>query len=132
MTLKIVAAIIIGASLGALLRYGLSVKLNPILAFIPLGTLIVNWLGSFLIGVMVCVAMHYSGIPKELMIGTITGFLGSLTTFSTFSVETYDLIVRKEYFIGAMQVILHVVGSIAMVFLGIVLCKFFFSVFKMK
>ncbi len=132
MSLKIVLAIIIGASCGALLRYGLSIKLNPILSSIPLGTLVVNWLGSFLIGILVCVAMHYSRIPKELMIGIITGFLGSLTTFSTFSIETYDLIVRKEYFFGTMQVILHVVGSIAMVFLGIVLCKFFFSIFKMK
>ncbi len=123
MSFKIVFSIIIGASLGALLRYGISVKLNPIFPSIPLGTLTVNWIGSFIMGITICIVMHSAALPKELIIGVVSGFLGSLTTLSTFSAETFELIIKKEYLYTCLQIVLHVAGSIGLVALGFFLCK---------
>lgn len=121
--MKLVFAIIIGGACGALLRFFLSLKLNPLSPSIPLGTLTVNYLGAFIMGGMVYLSARFGNIPREIMAGVMGGFLGSLTTFSTFSAEAFDLISRREFFLAATQIILHVVGSIVLVFCGYYLTK---------
>lgn len=113
-----VLSICLGACAGALLRYMANILLNPLLAAFPLGTLAVNWLGGMLMGL----AMGYfAAVPDaspESKLMFITGFLGSLTTFSAFSGEMATLIQQNKLALCIGAISLHVVGSIIMVFLG--------------
>ena len=79
-----------GASLGALLRWGLSYLLNPMSGWMPMGTFAANVLGGFLIGMALAWTAASPGIPPALRLFLITGFLGGLTTFSTLSGEAFD------------------------------------------
>jgi len=85
--LESLAAICAGASLGAVLRWLLSVKLNPLFPALPLGTLAANLAGGYLVGVAVALAAQQPGLSPAMRLFVITGFLGGLTTFSTFSAE---------------------------------------------
>jgi len=76
-----------GAALGAWARWGLGVALNPLFPTVPLGTLAANLIGGYLAGFAVALFHHHAGLSPELKLFLITGFLGGLTTFSTFSVE---------------------------------------------
>jgi CrcB protein len=82
-----VFAIGAGASLGALLRWALAVRLNPLWPSLPLGTLAANLVGGYLVGVALALLAHKPGWPPELRLFLVTGLLGGLTTFSTFSAE---------------------------------------------
>ena len=108
-----------GAAFGACLRWGLGLWLNPTLPELPLGTLAANLLGGYLIGLAVAFFAHYSGLSPEWRLMIITGFLGALTTFSTFSAETVTLLLRGQYAWGSAIIVTHLAGSLLMTILGI-------------
>src|SRR5687767_3321430 len=90
-------AVGVGAALGAWLRWGLSIALNSVVVSLPLGTLASNLIGGYLIGVAVEVVTSHSLLSPEWRLFIITGFLGGLTTFSTFSAEAVGLLQRQQY-----------------------------------
>lgn len=112
-------AIGIGAALGAWLRWGFGLWLNPILPELPLGTLFANLLGGFLIGWIIAFFLQHPALSPEWRLFSITGFLGGLTTFSTFSAETVTLLLRGQYAWGAGVIAAHLGGSLLMTVLGI-------------
>lgn len=112
-------AIGIGAVLGAWLRYGLGLWLNPWFAAIPLGTLAANLIGGYLVGVAVALFHVNVDLPVEFRLFFITGLLGALTTFSTFSAEVVSLIQRAEYGWAVASASLHLFGSLLLTGLGI-------------
>jgi CrcB protein len=114
-------AVGVGAALGAWARWGLGGLLNPIFPTIPLGTLAANLIGGFLMGVCMSILTHFEAISPEVRLLLTTGFLGGLTTFSTFSAETTTLLTRGQYGWMAALLAAHVIGSIALTVLGIVL-----------
>lgn len=108
-----------GAFLGAVLRWLLGIVLNPIFPTLPLGTLAANLLGGLLIGLAMGVFAQYEALPVALRLALVTGFLGGLTTFSTFSAETVSLLLRQQYvWVGAITAA-HLLGSLLMTLLGI-------------
>jgi CrcB protein len=109
----------LGAALGAWLRWGLGLWLNALFPTLPLGTLAANLLGGYLIGSAVAVFHINVDLPPELRLFFVTGFLGGLTTFSTFSAEVVALIRTAEYAWAAADASLHLFGSLAMTGLGI-------------
>ncbi len=111
-------AIAIGAVLGAWLRYGLGLWLNPVFATVPLGTLAANLVGGYLVGAAVAVFHINAELPPELKLFFVTGFLGALTTFSTFSAEVVHLIQSARYGWAAGAASLHLFGSLVMTLLG--------------
>ena len=96
-------AVGVGAALGALLRWALGLWLNPLFLTVPLGTLCANLLGGFIIGGGMRAADPL-GFPPAVRLLVVTGFLGGLTTFSTFSAETTTLLLQARYAwaLGAM------------------------------
>ncbi|MEQ1525931.1 MAG: fluoride efflux transporter CrcB [Gallionella sp.] len=120
-------AIGIGAALGAWLRWGLGLLLNPALPELPLGTLAANLVGGYLIGLAVAFFIQQPGLSSEWRLFIITGFLGGLTTFSTFSAETVTLLLRGQYAWGAGIIAAHLGGSLLMTLLGIQTFKWLHS-----
>ena len=116
---KSIAAIAIGAALGALLRWQLGAKLNNLFLTIPPGTLAANLIGAYVVGLGIAFFASYSAISPEWRLLVITGFCGGLTTFSTFSAEITVLLQqgRISWALGAVAA--HVVGSVLMTFAGI-------------
>ena len=112
-----------GAFLGACLRYLLGVALNPVFPTIPFGTLAANLLGGLIMGVVMGAFAQFSALSPEVRLFVTAGFLGGLTTFSTFSGETVTLLLRQEYLWTLAIVGLHVVGSIAMTLLGFAIAQ---------
>ena len=108
-----------GAALGAEARWGLGVALNPLFPTVPLGTLAANLLGGYLVGFAVALFHHHAGLSPELKLFLITGFLGGLTTFSTFSAEVVALIERAQYGWALAAAGGHLIGSLLMTALGI-------------
>ena len=108
-----------GAAVGAWLRWGLGALLNPVFPTLPLGTLAANLLGGFLMGIAMAVLGHYEAVAPEVRLLVATGFLGGLTTFSTFSAEAATLVARGELGWSAALVAVHVVGSVALTLAGI-------------
>jgi CrcB protein len=116
--LKTIAAVALGASLGALLRLALSESFNATFPAIPPGTLLSNLIGGYVVGVAIALFAS-SNLPIEWRLFVITGFCGGLTTFSTFSAELVILLQqgRAGWAIAAAGV--HLVGSVAMTFAGL-------------
>ena len=112
-------AIGIGAALGAWLRWGLGLWLNATFASVPLGTLAANLSGGYLVGVAVAFFAQHPGLAPEWRLFAITGFLGALTTFSTFSAEVFTLISRGQAGWAVATAGLHLLGSLAMTGLGV-------------
>lgn len=112
-----------GAVFGAWLRWGLGLLLNSVQPTLPLGTLIANLLGGLIIGVVMTLAEPLD-FPPALRLLLVTGFLGALTTFSTFSAETVTLISQSQYGWAAGIVGLHVTGSLLMTGAGIALARY--------
>lgn len=120
-----VLAITLGASMGALLRWFLGAKLNHFYVQIPLGTLFGNMLGAYLIGFFIAFFAHNASLSTEWRLFIITGFLGALTTFSTFSAEMVTLLQQNNYQMLALGLVAHVGGSLLMTVLGMFTYKFF-------
>jgi fluoride exporter len=112
-----------GAAIGAWLRWWLGVLLNPLFPTLPLGTLAANLSGGLLMGFAMELLTRHAVVLPEARLLITTGFLGGLTTFSTFSAEIVTLLLRKEYFWGSIGVASHVVGSLAMTILGMLLVR---------
>ena len=108
-----------GAALGAWLRWWLGAVLNPVFPTVPLGTLAANVIGGYLMGIALAVLSHFEALPPEVRLLITTGFLGGLTTFSTFSGEAAVLLARQQFGWTTVLVLAHVVGSIAATFVGI-------------
>ena len=117
MTFYAFIAIVFGAAIGAWIRWSLGLWLNPALPDLPLGTLAANLVGGYLIGLAVAFFMH-SSLSPEWRLFIITGFLGGLTTFSTFSAETVTLLMRGQYAWGTAIIATHLGGSLLMTLLG--------------
>ena len=114
-----ILAISMGAAIGALVRWLLGITLNAFFPMLPLGTLVANLAGGYLIGVTLAVFAMYPTITPEWRLFIVTGFLGGLTTFSTFSAEVTTLIQQGRLGWAGVEVILHVVGSVLMTLLGL-------------
>ncbi len=116
-------AVGIGGALGCWLRWMLGVALNPLFPTLPLGTLAANLLGGLLMGIVLGVFDHFQTLPPELRLFAATGFLGGLTTFSTFSAESTTLLLRQQFLWFGGHVAVHLLGSIAMTISGIALTR---------
>jgi CrcB protein len=116
---KAVAAISIGASLGALLRWWLAMRLNGLFPAIPPGTLAANLIGGYIIGVAVALFGLYAQIPPEWRLFVITGFCGGLTTFSTFSAEVTTLLQQGRATWALAAAAAHLIGSVLATLAGI-------------
>jgi fluoride exporter len=108
-----------GAALGAWARWGLGMLFNPVFPTLPLGTLAANLTGGLLIGVTMGMLSHFESLPPEMRLLVVTGFLGSLTTFSTFSAETVALVARQQWGWAAALILAHLAGSLLMTLAGI-------------
>lgn len=114
-----------GAAMGAWLRWWFGLLWNPLFPTLPLGTLAANLAGGYVIGLAMALFADHPGLPPEARLLVVTGFLGGLTTFSTFSAETVTLLLRTQYAWVAAIIGLHVVGSLIMTVGGIWTVKLF-------
>lgn len=111
-------AVGLGSALGAWLRWGLSAWMNPVIGKFPLGTLAANMIGGFLVGLAVAFFTRHPEISPAWRLFAITGFLGGLTTFSTYSAEVVGLLERGEVSMGLAVAAAHLLGSFALTALG--------------
>ena len=116
-------AIFSGAGLGALLRWALGHTLNPLFPTLPPGTLAANVLGGLMMGLALGAFSQYEAIPPTLRLALTTGFLGGLTTFSTFSAESVTLLLRGEYRWMCIHAVLHVAASLIAMLAGMALVR---------
>lgn len=114
-----VVAVSLGAALGALLRWALAAGLNQAFPSLPPGTLLANLLGGYLVGLAVALLAQQPQLPPEWRLFVITGFLGGLTTFSTFSAEVVAALQQGRLGWAAATVGSHVLGSLALTLLGL-------------
>ena len=121
-----VLAICMGASLGALARWGLGLWLNPG-ATIPFGTLAANLIGGYLVGVCVAVFQALPNLDPVWRLALVTGFLGGLTTFSSFSAEVVGLLGQQRYTLALGTAAMHVLGSLLLTVAGIKTTMFFIA-----
>lgn len=108
-----IASIAAGASLGALLRWLLAGRFNPLHHSLPLGTLAANLLGGYLIGVAIAYLGERPDLPPEVRLFVVTGFLGGLTTFSTYSAEVVMLMHEARFLAAFTVAAVHLAGSFA-------------------
>ena len=116
-------AVGLGGAIGCWMRWILGVLLNPIFPTLPLGTLAANLSGGLIMGCMMGIFEHFQTLPPELRLFVMTGFLGGLTTFSTFSAEANTLLLRGQLVWFGAHVAVHLIGSLAMTILGIFLTR---------
>lgn len=115
---KTLVAIMLGASLGALIRWQLTLRLNYLFPLIPMGTLAANLVGAFIIGLAIAFFIEIPSISAEWRHFIITGFCGGLTTFSTFSAEVVSLFQQGRHAWSMATIMVHVGGSLLMTLLG--------------
>jgi CrcB protein len=121
-----VFAICLGACIGALARWGLGLWLNPG-AIIPVGTLAANLIGGYLVGVAVAVFQAMPHLEPAWRLVIITGFLGALTTFSSFSAEVVGMLGQQRYLLGFATALAHLMGSLLLTVAGIKTVTFFIA-----
>lgn len=121
-----VFAICIGACLGALARWGLGLWLNPG-AVLPMGTLAANLIGGYLVGLAVATFQALPHIDPAWRLAIITGFLGALTTFSSFSAEVVGMLGQQRYLLGFGTAAIHLFGSLLLTLAGIKTATFFIA-----
>jgi len=116
---RAIAAVSVGSSLGALLRWWLGARLNAHFPPIPPGTLAANLIGGYVVGVAVAFFATYTAIAPEWRLLVITGFCGGLTTFSTFSAEVVTLLQQGRATWALAAAAVHLGGSLLMTLAGI-------------
>ena len=112
-------AVGLGAAIGAWARWGLSAWLNPRLVFFPMGTFAANAIGGFLVGIAVAYFVEHPELSPAWRLFAVTGFLGGLTTFSTYSVEVIGLIERNEIMWALGVAAAHLLVSLLLTAAGI-------------
>ena len=117
-------SIALGSVIGAWLRWGISLRFNSVFENIPFGTVIVNLIGAFIIGLAVSFFSN-SSISPNYKLFVVTGFCGALTTFSTFSVEIVALLQASKFEYAISTIAIHVIGSLIFTVLGILSYQFF-------
>lgn len=125
--LNSVLAISLGAALGAVSRWLLGNALNALFPTIPPGTLAANLIGGYLIGLAIAFFSQHAGLPPEWRLFVVTGFLGGLTTFSTFSAEVSTLLQQGQILWASAAISVHVAGSLAMTLAGMATMTLFKS-----
>ena len=116
-------AVFVGAGVGACLRFALGESLNRWLPQLPLGTLVANLIGAYLVGVAIAFFAWRTELSPLWRLALITGFLGGLTTFSTYSAEVVDAILRGELGWALTTAATHLVGSLLLTSLGLATVK---------
>ena len=116
---KSTAAVVVGAALGAMLRWHLGARLNSLFPTIPPGTLAANLIGAYVIGLAIAFFALSPAISPEWRLLVITGFCGGLTTFSTFSAEITTLLQHGQFLWACGAIAGHVAGSVLMTLAGI-------------
>jgi len=112
------AAVGVGAALGAWARWGLAGWLNHLTPSLPLGTLVANVAGGYAVGLAVAFFAAHPSMAPEWRLACITGFLGALTTFSSFSAESMALLQADRYLAALAHSGAHLLGALAATFLG--------------
>jgi len=120
-------AIFVGAGFGALLRWALGHALNATFPALPLGTLAANALGGLLMGLALGAFAEYETLPPVVRLAITTGFLGGLTTFSTFSAESATMLLRGEIRWACLHTIAHVGTSLLATLVGIAVMRGLFK-----
>jgi len=116
-----IVAICTGACLGALARWQLGLWLNPMVvpgSALPLGTLAANWIGGYLVGIAVALFQALPQLDPVWRLALITGFLGALTTFSSFSAEVIAMLGQQKYALALGTAALHLFGSLLLTVAG--------------
>lgn len=116
---QVLAAVGGGAALGAWARWGLSFWLNPRVAHLPLGTLAANLIGAYCIGLALAWFAATPDLSPIVRLLLVTGLLGGLTTFSTFSAENLTLLEQGLWGAAALHVAAHLGGSLLATALGV-------------
>ncbi|MDO4936623.1 MAG: fluoride efflux transporter CrcB [Sutterellaceae bacterium] len=114
----VLSAVASGAAIGAVLRWGLSYGLNGKFALLPAGTLVANLLGGFFAGVALAYFAMHAEVSPWVRLFVVTGILGGLTTFSTFSAENVTMLLEGDYLRSLTHAAVHLFGSFAMTALG--------------
>jgi CrcB protein len=125
-----VLAICIGASAGALARWQLGLWLNPLAAsgaLMPMGTLAANLVGGYLVGVCVAVFQALPQLDPVWRLALVTGFLGALTTFSSFSAEVVAMLTHQRYAMAVATAGVHLFGSLLLTIAGIRTATYFIA-----
>lgn len=123
-------AICIGASAGALARWQLGLWLNPLAAsgaLMPMGTLAANLVGGYLVGVCVAVFQALPQLDPVWRLALVTGFLGALTTFSSFSAEVVAMLTQQRYAMALATAGMHLFGSLLLTIAGIRTATYFIA-----
>ncbi|MBF1994400.1 fluoride efflux transporter CrcB [Serratia symbiotica] len=113
--------VFIGGGVGSVLRWAVSMKMNPLNAPIPLGTLVVNLVGGFIIGLAMATFNRVTHLDANWKLLITTGFCGGLTTFSTFSLEVVYLLQDGRFTWALINMLLNLAGSLAMTLLAFML-----------
>jgi len=108
----------LAAAIGAWSRWGIGILLNTMHPIFPLGTLTVNLIGGYLMGISMGAFELFSELSPDLKLIINIGFLGGLTTFSAFTAEVFQLLQKNEFVASLTLVALHVIGSLLMAYLG--------------
>jgi fluoride exporter len=119
MGIQAIALVFVGAGAGGVVRYLLALALNPVVLALPLGTLAANVLGCGAAGALLGLLMSRPGLDAVFRPLLMTGFLGGLTTFSTFTLEVVDMLESGRPLLASFTIALHVGASLAAVLLGL-------------
>ena len=122
MNVRIALAIMMGGALGALARFYLS-GILPVYKEFPIGTLLVNSVASLILGYLYGLMFWGIDVPADWRTFFGTGFCGALSTFSTFSYETFSLLREREYLIAGLNIAANVIITITLVFAGFILAR---------
>jgi len=118
-------AVALGGGLGSLLRWALGSRLNALFVPLPLGTLAANLIAAYIIGIAIAFFTRMPGLSSEWRLFVITGLLGGLSTFSTFSAEVVTHLHNEEYAWAIIQILAHLAGSLIMTMLGLLTIAWF-------
>ena len=122
MNAKLIALLAVGGTLGAVARFYIS-GLLPVYRDFPVGTLLVNSIASFILGYLYGLLFWGIDVTPEWRLFLGTGFCGALSTFSTFSYETFSLLREGEYVLAVLNVLANVFVTLSLVFLGFMLAR---------